>query len=275
MAVNNLLGIGLQGLDYLKNADDIKDSSKEAQSAAQKGIDYTQQQLTPYTNLGTAGAQGYLSLLKDPSSVANDPGYQFQFNEGQRGLERSAAAKSGLLSGGTLQSLVQYGQDYASTSYDKALSRNLALIQPGLQATQSAVEQTTKGYENIGQAAIDREALQAENRRNLINGLIGANEGTTNVNIGTGNTGSNNTSGGGNNNNNGVPIVGDWSLSDIPDAISKGWEGVSNGWDGFVNWLEDPNTSIFDPSTWGDLNFDWSGITDYTVNDFMKDLGFL
>jgi hypothetical protein len=52
-----------------------------------------------------------------------DPGYQFRLAEGMKGLERSAAARGGLLSGGTLKGIQRYGQDMASQEYTNAFNR--------------------------------------------------------------------------------------------------------------------------------------------------------
>jgi hypothetical protein len=52
-----------------------------------------------------------------------DPGYQFRLKEGMQGLERSAAARGGLLSGGTLKGIQRYGQDMASQEYQNAFNR--------------------------------------------------------------------------------------------------------------------------------------------------------
>lgn len=52
-----------------------------------------------------------------------DPGYQFRMQEGQKALERSAAARGGLQSGGTLKAISRYGQDFASNEYQNAYNR--------------------------------------------------------------------------------------------------------------------------------------------------------
>lgn len=52
-----------------------------------------------------------------------DPGYDFRMKEGQKALERSAAAKGGLQTGGFMKSLGRYGQDYASGEYQNAYNR--------------------------------------------------------------------------------------------------------------------------------------------------------
>jgi hypothetical protein len=53
----------------------------------------------------------------------NDPGFQFRLQQGQQALERSAAAKGGLLTGGTAQAEQQFGQDYASNEYGNVYNR--------------------------------------------------------------------------------------------------------------------------------------------------------
>ncbi len=64
--------------------------------------------------------------FKAPSmaDLANDPGYQFRLKEGEQALERSAAARGTLLTGGTAKDLQKYGQDMASQEYDKQYGRS-------------------------------------------------------------------------------------------------------------------------------------------------------
>ena len=52
-----------------------------------------------------------------------DPGYAFRMQEGQRALESSAAARGGLLSGGTGKALSDYGQQAGSQEYGAAYDR--------------------------------------------------------------------------------------------------------------------------------------------------------
>jgi hypothetical protein len=52
-----------------------------------------------------------------------DPGYGFRMSEGMKALERSAAARGGLLSGATLRGVQRFGQDLASQEYGNAYAR--------------------------------------------------------------------------------------------------------------------------------------------------------
>ena len=52
-----------------------------------------------------------------------DPGYAFRLGEGTKALERSAAARGGLLSGGTGKALQRFGQELGSQEYTNAFNR--------------------------------------------------------------------------------------------------------------------------------------------------------
>lgn len=55
--------------------------------------------------------------------VKADPSYDFRLNESMRALERGAAARGGLLSGGFGRTATRYASDYASTEYGKIYDR--------------------------------------------------------------------------------------------------------------------------------------------------------
>jgi hypothetical protein len=81
-------------------------------------------ELSPYQQAGVdalAKAQG----AADEKFVfsEDDPSYQWRLQEGQKALERSAAARGVLASGGTLKALTRYAQGAASTEYGAAFDR--------------------------------------------------------------------------------------------------------------------------------------------------------
>lgn len=83
---------------------------------------------TPAANGGgTYNAQlGDFGSLSRDFGIADfqaDPGYDFRMKEGQKALERSAAAGGRFLGGGTLKALTRYGQDMGSQEYGKAFDR--------------------------------------------------------------------------------------------------------------------------------------------------------
>jgi hypothetical protein len=57
--------------------------------------------------------------------LTQDPGYAFRFSEGQKALDRSAAVRSGAMSGSALKNAVRFGQDYGSQEYQNAFGRAL------------------------------------------------------------------------------------------------------------------------------------------------------
>jgi hypothetical protein len=54
-----------------------------------------------------------------------DPGYAFRLSEGQKALDRQAAARGGLISGGALKAAQRYGQDMGSQEFGNAYNRAL------------------------------------------------------------------------------------------------------------------------------------------------------
>jgi len=81
-----------------------------------------------------------------------DPGYQFRLGEGLKALDRQAAARGGLISGGALKAAERYGQEMGSQEYTNAFNRYQAERQARLQPLQSlaGVGQTTA--QQLGQA---------------------------------------------------------------------------------------------------------------------------
>jgi hypothetical protein len=90
----------------------------------------------PSASAKFAGVPGYdpASAMKNfgASDFQADPGYAFRLSEGMKALDRTAAARGGLLSGSTLKNAQRYGQDLASQEYQNAFNRYQA--NRGLQA---------------------------------------------------------------------------------------------------------------------------------------------
>lgn len=61
----------------------------------------------------------------DPLTFQQDPSYQWRLQQGQKLLERGAAARGTLLSGGFQKALQDYGQGAASQEYGNAFNRAL------------------------------------------------------------------------------------------------------------------------------------------------------
>jgi hypothetical protein len=114
-----------------------------------------------------------------------DPGYSFRMSEGMKGLERSAAARGGLLSGSTLKGVQRFGQDLASQEYTNAFNRYQTERAARLQPLQSlaGVGQTTaqqigqagmQTAQNIGETQMSGAAARASGYVGQANALTGA-----------------------------------------------------------------------------------------------------
>jgi hypothetical protein len=79
-----------------------------------------------------------------------DPGYAFRLAEGQKALERSAAARGGLISGGALKAAERYGQDMGSQEYMNAFNRYQANRGNTVQGLQSLSGQGMSGVTTLG-----------------------------------------------------------------------------------------------------------------------------
>jgi hypothetical protein len=86
--------------------------------------------------IGTGGLFGLGVNLPSMEGFEGSPGYQFRLGEGLKALERSAASRGTLLTGGTLKGLERYGQNLASQEYANEYARRLGETQLGLGAQQ-------------------------------------------------------------------------------------------------------------------------------------------
>jgi hypothetical protein len=81
-----------------------------------------------------------------------DPGYAFRLSEGQKGLDRQAAARGGLISGGALKAAQRYGQEMGSQEYTNAFNRYQIERQARLNPLQSLAGFGQTSVNQLGQA---------------------------------------------------------------------------------------------------------------------------
>lgn len=133
--------------------------------AGQTALNKLIPEATSYTPFGMAQFQA-------------DPGYAFRLAEGQKALERSAAARGGLLSGAAGKALTRYGQDMGSQEYMNAFNRYQTERAARLQPLQSlaGVGQTTANTlgsygQNFANQANQLALTNAANQGNLALGM--------------------------------------------------------------------------------------------------------
>lgn len=170
-------------------------SGERAQDAQQRATDSANQILRDMYNQQRADMDPWrqtgvrsLDRLENKSFMDNwqqDPGYQFRLDEGMKAINGAASARGMGNSGATLKALTKYGQDYASSEYDKVYNRNYnrlsALAGLGSNAANTSANaagnygQSVSGnYIGMGNAAASNQIAATNRMSNLINSTIQA-----------------------------------------------------------------------------------------------------
>lgn len=89
----------------------------------------------------------------DMSAFFTSPGYQFRLDEGEKAIQRSAAARGGLVSGATLKSLNNYAQGTASSEFGNWYEQLSRMAGLGGAATNTTVAAGTNAANSMGQYA--------------------------------------------------------------------------------------------------------------------------
>src|SRR5262245_33438866 len=152
----------------------------------QRGVQGTQ---PPLPGAGGGGAMGggvggafgtgvdyeAIRRLLGPGGAAElqqSPGYQFRLGEGVKALEKSAAAKGTLLTGGTLKGLQRYAQDFASNAYGNRLAQLTGLANLDLGAQQQRYGQLL-GVSQLGLNAAGQQGVLGSQYAGLAGSLLG------------------------------------------------------------------------------------------------------
>jgi hypothetical protein len=104
-------------------------------------------------------------------NLGQDPGYAFRLSEGQKALDRQAAARGGLISGGALKAAQRYGQEMGSQEYGNAYNRALTNYN-------AAVSREATGYNRlaslagIGQTATSQIGAAGQNAATNMGNLM-------------------------------------------------------------------------------------------------------
>ena len=184
-----VVGSALIGGSAAKSA--AKTQSAAADRAAElqnEQFQQTRQDQMPWLKAGEGalnklvGAVDYQKFGMD--QFQQDPGYAFRLSEGQKALDRSAAARGGLISGGALRAAQRYGQDMGSQEYQNAFNRYQTERNAMLNPLQSlaGVGQTTAtnlgtmgaaNAANVGNLITGGAAAQAAGQVGMANALTG------------------------------------------------------------------------------------------------------
>jgi len=187
------LGAGASIYAANKGADAQANAANQASATELQMFNQSRQDQMPWLNAGTGGlnalmalqgfqqdGQGQWAQSPNGSSLAQmqmqmDPGYKFRLAQGMDGVQNSAAARGGLLSGNTLKSIMDYNQNSASNEYMNAFNR-LAGISGTGQAQANTLgnlgSNTAGSVGNNMMAAGQARASGYAGQANALNGLV-------------------------------------------------------------------------------------------------------
>lgn len=130
-------------------------AQREALALQQRMYEESIKRQQPFLEIGTNALSRLNALSQPNANVAQflqmDPGYGFRLSEGQKALERSAAARGGLLSGATGKALTRYGQEFGSEEFGRAYNRLAGLANLGPRAA-GVMSDLGTGYANQANA---------------------------------------------------------------------------------------------------------------------------
>ncbi len=177
---------GLVG-NYMSNKGNERgaDAATGAQYAAideqRRQYDQTREDMAPWLTAGR-GALGRLEgLLTNPNSIQDSTAYQWRLGQGMQGLDRSAASRGNLFSGGHNADVQSFGQGMASQEYGDQWNRLAGLAGVGQTTANSLgslganmAGNIGNALGNIGQARQSMYQQQGQNNANLAYGIGGA-----------------------------------------------------------------------------------------------------
>jgi hypothetical protein len=181
---------GITSSNAASSAADAQTAASDKASATQLAM-YNQNRTDqePWRNAGVTAlgqltkgtaAGGDFNRDFSLSDFTKDPGYDFRMREGQRGLDSSAAARGGALSGAAIKASERYNQDYASGEYQNAYNR--------YNADRTARFNRLSSLAGTGQTATNQVAADGSNTANSIaQNQIGSGNAQASSYIGQGN----------------------------------------------------------------------------------------
>jgi hypothetical protein len=146
---------GSQQADAAQNAADTTAAAAREATALQKQM-YEEgvKRQKPFYDVGVNALPDLVKASKYTNFGMNqfkqDPGYAFRLKEGQNALDRQAAARGGLISGGALKAAQRYGQDMGSQEYMNAFNRYQTERQARLNPLQSLTGMSQTTANNLG-----------------------------------------------------------------------------------------------------------------------------
>ena len=164
-----------------RGADAASDAQYAAIDEQRRQYDQTREDMAPWLSAGQNALVGLQGLLDDPNSIQDSNAYQWRFNQGLQGLDRSAARAGNLFSGGHNADLLAYGQGMASQEYGDQWNRLVGLAGVGQTTAstlgsfgQNSASNISNALGNIGQARQSMYQQQGNNNAQMAGAVGGA-----------------------------------------------------------------------------------------------------
>jgi hypothetical protein len=130
-------------------------ATRYAADLANQQYNQTRADQMPFMEAGKTALNKLIPLATnytpfDYNAMTADPGYGFRLSEGQKALDRQAAARGGLISGSALKAATRYGQDMGSQEYNSSFNRYLAQRNAELNPLQSLAGMGQTTATNLG-----------------------------------------------------------------------------------------------------------------------------
>jgi hypothetical protein len=175
-----ILGAGLLGAAASRSASKTQaGAAQQAADVQRSQFEQTREDQAPYR------AAGYNALAEMQRTAGNvpgafkfgagdyqaDPGYAFRLAEGQKALDRQAAARGGLISGGALRAAQRYGQEMGSQEFGNAYNRALTGYNTDV-ARENQLYNRQAALAGIGQTATNLVGTAGQNYATNVGNLM-------------------------------------------------------------------------------------------------------
>ena len=175
-----ILGAGLLGAAASRSASKTQaGAAQQAADVQRSQFEQTREDQAPYRQAGynalaelqrTAGNVPAAFKFGDYEFKA-DPSYGFRLAEGQKALERQAAARGGLISGGALKAATRFGQEMGSQEYGNAYNRALTSYGTDV-ARENQLYNRQAALAGIGQTATNLVGTAGQNYATNVGNLM-------------------------------------------------------------------------------------------------------
>lgn len=169
-AAASLIGGSMQADAASRAAGTTAAAADRANALQQRMYEENVARQKPFYDVGVNALPELVSASKytpfTMKQFQQDPGYGFRLSEGQKQLERSAAARGGLISGGALKAAQRYGQEMGSQEYTNAFNRYQTERAARLQPLQSLTGMSQTTANTLGAAGQNTANYMGQNYLN-------------------------------------------------------------------------------------------------------------